>query len=84
LEVEWITGFDDQIEPEPRHSLLEGKGATMSLASLPTNGRVLIQTTLGDIEVELWSRVGTHACTNWNVTELGHRNVRRRVEILSP
>ncbi len=59
MEVEWITGFDDQLELY--HSLLKREGATMSLASLPTNGRVLIQTTLGDIEVELWSRVGKHA-----------------------
>jgi len=83
LEVEWITGFDDQLEPEPRHGLFGGKDATMSLASLPTNGRVLIQTTLGDIEIELWSRVGKQACTNGNGTEIGHRNARKRVEILS-
>ena len=56
----------------------------MSFATLPTNGRVLIQTTLGDIEVELWSRVGKHASPNENATEIGHRNVRKRVEILLP
>jgi cyclophilin family peptidyl-prolyl cis-trans isomerase len=54
----------------------------MSLASLPTSGRVLIQTTLGDIEVELWSKVSQRAPTNGNVTEFGHRNVQKRVEIL--
>ena len=62
----------------------EGKGATMSLASLPTNGRVLIQTTLGDIEVELWSRVSKHLRPNGNATENGYRNVRKRVEISLP
>lgn len=27
------------------------------MSSLPTKGRVLIQTTVGDIEVELWAKV---------------------------
>lgn len=28
------------------------------MTTLPTKGRALIQTTLGDIEIELWAKVG--------------------------
>jgi peptidyl-prolyl cis-trans isomerase SDCCAG10 len=27
------------------------------MSTLPTSGRVLVQTTVGDIEIELWARV---------------------------
>ncbi|PVG00743.1 cyclophilin-like protein [Serendipita vermifera] len=34
------------------------------MASLPTSGRILIQTTVGDIEVELWAKETPLACRN--------------------
>ena len=31
----------------------------LPLMALPTNGRVIIETTAGEIDIELWGKVGT-------------------------
>lgn len=35
------------------------------MATLPTSGRVVVQTTVGDIEIELWARETPLACRNF-------------------
>lgn len=38
--------------------------------ALPTNGRVVVETTVGDVEIELWSKVQACPAYNWTATHI--------------